>query len=81
MWHGIDEIEMWHGHPDRYMRKLDEILNTPDDSDIRYFVEVDLKYADNLKENLRCLNLMINDVMEKKLKVNLGINHFCERKN
>ena len=26
-----DEIEMWHGHPDSYMNKLKEILNTPDD--------------------------------------------------
>ena len=45
-----DEIEMWHGHPDLYINKLEEILNTPDDSDIGYFVEVDLKYPDNIKE-------------------------------
>ena len=44
-----DEIEMWHGHPDLYMKILNEILNTPDDSDIGYFVEVDLKYPDNIK--------------------------------
>ena len=30
-----DETEMWHGHPDLYMNKLDEILNFPDDSDVR----------------------------------------------
>ena len=24
-----DEIEMWHGHPDLYMNKLEEILNNP----------------------------------------------------
>ena len=30
----FDEIEMWHCHPDLYMNKLEEILNTPDDSDI-----------------------------------------------
>ena len=29
-----DEIEMWHGHPDLYMNWLEEILNTPDDSEI-----------------------------------------------
>ena len=29
--------------------KLEEILNTPDDSDIGYFIEVDLKYPDNIK--------------------------------
>ena len=38
-----DEIEMWHGDPDKYWNWLDEILNTPDDADIGYFVEVNLK--------------------------------------
>ena len=33
--------------------KLEDILNTPDDSDIGYFVEVDLKYSDNIKEKTR----------------------------
>ena len=33
MW-PCDEIEMWHGHPDLYMNCLEEILNTPDDSDV-----------------------------------------------
>ena len=32
-----DETEMWHGHPDLYMNKLEEILSTPDDSDTGYF--------------------------------------------
>ena len=32
---------MWHGHPDLYLKKLEEILNTPDDSDIGKFIEVD----------------------------------------
>ena len=45
-----DEIEMWHGHPDLFMDWLEEILNTPDDSDICYFVEVDLRYPENIKE-------------------------------
>ena len=44
-----DEIEMWHGHPDLYMNKI-EILNTSDDSDIAYFIEVDLGSSDNIKE-------------------------------
>ena len=47
------EIEMWHGHPDLYMNKLEEFLNTPDDSDIGYFIEVDLKYPDNIKEKTK----------------------------
>ena len=29
--------------------KLEELLNTPDHSDIGYFIEVDLKYLDNIK--------------------------------
>ena len=49
----FDEIEMWHGHPDKYWNWLDEILNTPDDSEIGYFLEVDLKYPDDIKEKTR----------------------------
>ena len=45
-----DEIEMWHGHPDLYMNWLEEILNTTDDNEIGYFLEVDLKYLDNIKK-------------------------------
>ena len=26
-----DEIEMWHGHPDLFMKKLKETLNAPDE--------------------------------------------------
>ena len=48
-----DEIEMWHGHPDKYWNWLEVILNTPDDSEIGYFLEVDLKYPDNIKEKTR----------------------------
>ena len=33
--------------------KLEDILNTPDDGDIGYFVEVDLKYSDNIKEKTK----------------------------
>ena len=44
------EIEMWHDHPDKYWKWLDKILNTPDDSEIGYFLEVDLKYPDNIKQ-------------------------------
>ena len=48
-----DEIEMWHGDPDLYMNWLEEILNTPDDSDIWYFVEVNLRYPDKMKEKTK----------------------------
>ena len=40
----FDEIQMWHDHRDLYMNKLEDILITPDDSDIGYFVEIDLRY-------------------------------------
>ena len=70
-----DEIEMWHGHPDHYMNWLEEILYTPDESDIGYFVEVDLKYPDNIKvktknfpfcpENKKIDSDKYNDCMNK----------------
>ena len=33
--------------------KLEDILNTPDDSSIGYFIEVDLKYQDNIKNKTK----------------------------
>ena len=48
-----DEIEMWHGHPDKYWNWLEKILKTPDDSEIGYFLEVDLKYPDNIKQKTK----------------------------
>ena len=48
-----DEIEMWLGHPDLFMSSLEKILNAPDDSDIGYFIEVDLKYLENIKEKTK----------------------------
>ena len=48
-----DEIEMWHGDPDKFWNWLDEILNTPDDANIGYFLKVDLKYPDNIKEKTK----------------------------
>ena len=69
------EIEMWHGHPDLYMNKLEEIWNSPDDSVFGYFIEVDLKYSDSIEEkakkfpfcpeNKSFLNKKYNDFMEK----------------
>ena len=48
-----DEIEMWHGHPDLYMNWLEEISNTQEVNQIGYFLEVDLKYCDNIKEKTK----------------------------
>ena len=33
------------------MNWLDEMLKTPDDSDIGYLIEVDLRYPDNIKKH------------------------------
>ena len=65
-----DEIEMWYGHPDLYMIKLDEILNTPDDSDIGYFNEVDLKYPDNIKEETKNFTFAAENKNIHKVKYN-----------
>ena len=45
---------MWQSHPDLYKNKLEEIINTLDDSDTKYLVEVvDLGYTDNIKEKIK----------------------------
>ena len=44
---------MWHGDPDLYMIKLEEILITPDDSDIGYFIEVDFRYPGNIEQKTK----------------------------
>ena len=48
-----DEIEMRHGHPDLCIKKLEGLLNTPDDADFGYFREVDLKYLDKKEEKTK----------------------------
>ena len=54
-----DKIEMWHGPPDLLMNKLDENLNTPDDNDNGFFVEVDLKYPIIMKEKTINFQLLL----------------------
>ena len=48
-----DEIEMSYGHPNLYMNKIEEFLSTPDDSDNAYFLEVDLRYPDNIRQKTK----------------------------
>ena len=48
-----DEIEMWHGHSDHYLKKLKKISTIIDDSDIGFSVEVDLRYPDKIKEKTK----------------------------
>ena len=50
-----DDIEMWHGDPDKYWNWLHVILNTADDNEVGYFLEVDLKYPNNIKEKTKNL--------------------------
>ena len=54
-----DEIEMWHDHPDLYTNNLEEILNTPHDSDIGYFIGVDSKYPVDIKEKTKKFHLLL----------------------
>ena len=49
---------MWHGHPDLHMKKLEEILNTSDDSDIGYFLEVHLRYSVNMKKKQKEFSIL-----------------------
>ena len=44
--------------------KSEDILNTPDDSDIGYFIEVDSKYLDNIKEKTKNFTFAL---MNKKI--------------
>ena len=68
-----DEIEMWHCHPDLYMDKL-EILNTPDDSDIGCFAEVDLRYLDTIKERTKIFPFCPENKVIHKDKYNAYMN-------
>ena len=50
--------------------KLEDILNTSDDSDLAYFIEVDLNYPDNIKE--RTKNLPFAPVNKKIIPDNFN---------
>ena len=39
--------------------KLEDILNTPDDSDTGYFVEVDLKHPDDIKDKSKKIHFVL----------------------
>ena len=40
---------MYKGHHACYMDKIEDVLKTPDDSDIGFLLEVDLNYPDGKK--------------------------------
>ena len=70
-----DEIEMWHGHLDVYINILEKILNTLDDRDFGFFVEVNLNYSNNIKEKTNnfsfgpekqiCKKIIFSDYVKK----------------
>ena len=76
-----DEIEMWHGDPDKYWNWLDEISNTPDDADIGYFIEVDLKYPDKIKEKTKNFPFCPENKIIPKEKYNDYMNKIKPKKN
>ena len=41
---------MWHGSPDLYMKKREEILDNLDDSETGFFLEFDIRYRDDIKK-------------------------------
>ena len=65
-----DETEMWRDHSDLCMNKLVEILNTPDDSDNGYFLEVDSKYRDNINEKTKTFPFCAETKVNHKDKYN-----------
>ena len=64
-----DEIQMWNGHLDPYMNKLEGIINIRDDSNIGYFVGVYLRYPDNIKEKTN--NFLFCPEKTNFLKINI----------
>ena len=64
-----DETEISYGHLDLYMNKLDEILTTPDDSDTRFFIEVALRYPNNIKEKTKTFHVVLR--IKLFLKINI----------
>ena len=60
-----DVVEFWHGQPDLYMNKLEKTLNTPEESDVGYFVEIDLRYPDKIKKTKNSPFAPENKVLHK----------------
>ena len=51
--HSISQPLLYDGIKFDQNVKLEDMLNTSDDSDIGYFIEVDLKYLNNIKEKTK----------------------------
>ena len=50
--------------------KLEDILNTPDDSDIGYFIEVRLTYPGDIKEKMKSFPFAPENKVSPKIKYN-----------
>ena len=67
-----DKIEVCYGHLDLHMNKLEEYLNTPDDSDFGYFVDVDLNYPSIMEEKQRIFHFVLKiKLFEKINRINI----------
>ena len=75
---------MWCGHLFCYTDKLQDMLITPDYSDIGYFLEIDLLYPKNIKKKAKnfpfCLESKISPQSEvsdylKEVKSNIYSTH------
>ena len=51
--HSMSELLPYDGIEFDNNVKLEDMLSTPEDSDIGYFIEVDLKYPDKIKEKTK----------------------------
>ena len=52
------DIEMWKGYPSCYIDKLEDTLITPGDSKIKYILEVELRYPNEIKESTEEFHLL-----------------------
>ena len=66
--------------------KLEDILNTPDDSDIGSFVDVDLNHSDKIKEKIKNFPLLLKRkkltrsiLLGKRMKRNRKLIHNVRR--
>ena len=81
-----DEIEILHGKIYIYLNKLAGNLKTPDDIDIRYSIEVDLRYPDNTKEKTKNFPFCPENKVIPKEKYNkymkkIKLNNYTKTKN
>ena len=78
-----DETEIWHGHPFCYADNLDDILMTPNDLDIGYCVEDDVKYSDEITEKTKIFSFCPEKKVSPQKKFNEYVNemkaNFCQQ--